>query len=362
MTIKVPGKLMMAGEFAVLQPNNHLVVMAVDRYVFTTIQLKDTNKISLMDFQLTNLSWKYSDGKAVIASDDPRTRFVEEAMTIAITYLNEKQISPAPFQLTINSELDDESGVKYGLGSSAAVVTSVIAAILKQFLPFDPTAQLIFKLASISHVITQGNGSGADVAASSYGGFLEYSSFQAEWLRKAHKDAKSLTELLQCDWIYFSLEPVQLPKNVYMCIGWTGSPASTPKLVDKILQLKSDNLTQFNHFLSESEKAVSKILTGMKQNNVESLFDGVKQNRHALATVGQHAKIAIETPLLSKLCDLAEACGGAGKPSGAGGGDCGIAFMPSQEQAQQLMEMWEKAGIKPLSLNPSPFGAKIAES
>src|SRR5690625_6487725 len=87
-------------------------------------------------------------------------------MTIANHNLSEKSITLDNITLTIKSELDDESGVKYGLGSSAAVVTSVISALLTQFLPEEPSAMLIFKLAAISHVKTQGSGSGADVAAS----------------------------------------------------------------------------------------------------------------------------------------------------------------------------------------------------
>src|SRR5699024_9076758 len=76
----------------------------------------------------------------------------------------------------------------------------------------------------------------------------------------------------------------------------------------------------------------------------------VKQNRRALREVGERAHADIETPLLSRLCDLAEYYGGAGKPSGAGGGDCGIAFMPTSEKAAEVMQAWEKNGIKPLAL------------
>ncbi|WP_234447140.1 phosphomevalonate kinase [Virgibacillus salexigens] len=361
MTIKVPGKLMVAGEFAVLQPNNHLVVMAVDRYVYATIQPTETNEISLLDFQLEQLEWEFTNGRVKIDCDDIRTSFVEEAMTIAIKYLKEQRILIKPFRLTIKSELDDTSGVKYGLGSSAAVVTSVITAILHQSLPYRPSARLIFQLAAISHVVTQGNGSGADVAASSHGGFLNYSSFQADWLRHAYQNALSLSDVVNQNWKYLSLQRVQLPENIHMCIGWTGKPASTAKLVDEILKLKTDNLSHFNQFLLESEQAVTKILNGMKENDASLFLSGITENRHALAKVGRYANVDIETSLLSKLCDLAEAYGGAGKPSGAGGGDCGIAFMPSKQQADQLIKAWEEVGIKPLSLKANPFGARKVE-
>lgn len=361
MTIKVPGKLMMAGEFAVLEPYQNLAVMAVDRFVYTTWEPSERNRITLKDFDLNDLTWEYIRDKVTIQSADERVHFVEDAMTIAFRYLQESGITPDTFELTIKSELDDASGIKYGLGSSAAVVTSVMTAILKKYLPEDPTAALIFKLAAISHVKTQGNGSGADVAASSYGGILHYSSFQAEWLKAAFAAADTLTELLKMDWTYLSVKPIQIPENIYICVGWTGKPASTGKLVDRILNLKKTNLTLFEEFLATSAEAVQNILTGMETGNIPLLLEGVKRNRQALATVGQHAATPIETPLLGTLCDLAVQYGGAGKPSGAGGGDCGIAFMPTKEKADALMKAWSEVGIKPLDIQPNPFGATVIE-
>ncbi|WP_337019560.1 phosphomevalonate kinase [Oceanobacillus massiliensis] len=359
-TIRVPGKLMIAGEFAVLEPNHHLAVMAVDRFVYATIHSSDSNELTLQDFSLYELGWSFKADQVEIASDDSRVGFVSDAMSISCTYLREKKIELAPFSLSIRSELDDESGIKYGLGSSAAVVTSVVSAILHRFLD-NPSSELIFKLAAISHVKTQGNGSGADVAASSFGGLLQYASFQAEWLRNAYVESESISALLEMDWIYYSLQKIEMPKNVYFCVGWTGKPASTSKLVDKILQLKTDHPDAFQSFLEKSDRAVSDFLKGMDEDNVPLLLKGVKQNREALATVGGNADTLIETPLLTKLCDLAESLGGAGKPSGAGGGDCGIAFMPSKEKALELMKAWEEAGIKPLTIQPSRQGASPME-
>ena len=343
---------MIAGEFAVLEPHHHLAVMAVNRFVYATIERTARNQLTLHDFNLQDLKWEYTTNQIKIHTEDDRVRFVREAMTMTYTYLREREIAITPFHLSIRSELDDASGIKYGLGSSAAVVTSVVRAILKEFLGEEPTPELIFKLAAISHVKTQGNGSGADVAASSYGGLLEYSSFQAEWLKNTYLHYDSVTELVEQEWIYYSSKPIKMPKNIHFCVGWTGKPASTAKLVDKILQLKTDKPAEYQTFLKNSDKAVAKFLTGMEEEDLALLLQGVKENREALATVGRHANTSIETPLLSKLCDLAELYGGAGKPSGAGGGDCGIAFMPTKEKADELMRAWEKAGIKALTLKP----------
>src|SRR5699024_1912150 len=280
-------------------------------------------------------------------------------MQNTLTYLQEHQIQLDPFSLTIKSELDDISGKKYGLGSSAAVVTSVVSAILNHFLPVKPSDTLIFKLASISHVKVQGNGSGADIAASTYGGMLEYASFQAEWLLKELETIRSLTELVEKKWTYFHVKSLPLSEKMKICIGWTGKPASTSKLVDKVLKLKENNLSSFEKFLNESERAVRHFLEGMKTENISLLLQGVKENRHALKAVGEAANVELETEQLKVLCDFAEKHGGAGKLSGAGGGDCGIAFMPSEKNIKELKNDWENEDIQALDLALYPKGASI---
>src|SRR5699024_5277423 len=113
----------------VLEPYQKLAVMAVNRFVYAEIKETGENSVTLEDFGLRNMGWKYAGGKVAIDSEDTRVRFVEDAMSIVVRYLKEQRVTFEPFSLAIKSELDDTSGVKYGLGSSAAVVVSVVSAI-----------------------------------------------------------------------------------------------------------------------------------------------------------------------------------------------------------------------------------------
>src|SRR5699024_4559991 len=221
-------------------------------------------------------------------SKDKRVNFVEQAISVVSVYLREQSIPMTPFSLKIKSELDEE-GVKYGLGSSAAVVTAVITVILKRYLTDIPPPKLIFKLASISHVKTQGNGSGADIAASTYGGFLQYSSFQADWLLDELSRASTLTSLVKKDWKYLTIKKVEFPRNLSVCVGWTGQPASTAKLVDEILELKREKPAQFQQFLMDSQRAVEEILNGVTNASILDLLEGIRKNRYCLATIGEIA-------------------------------------------------------------------------
>src|SRR5699024_5616929 len=197
----------------------------------------------------------------------------------------------------------------------------------------------------------QGNGSGADIAASTYGGVLQYTSFQDEWLLNEYEQTQSITELVKKDWTYLSIRRLKLPENIWVCIGWTGKPASTANLVEKVLALKATNKHLFQKFLTNSQEAVNIFLEGIEKGNIPLILKGITLNRQCLAKVGRDADAEIETPLLGELSDIAEELGGAGKLSGAGGGDCGIAFMPTKETATQLVHTWENRHIKPLDIS-----------
>lgn len=346
---------MVAGEFAVLEPDYNLVVMAMDRYVEVTIADAAENKLSLIDFGMHNLTWNYFDREIHIDNTDPRLSFVKEAIGVALLYLEERQIDFSPVEISVKSELDDvESGHKYGLGSSAAVVTAMVAAVLAKFLPNDPVEDLVFKLASIAHVSVQGNGSGADIAASTYGGILGYRSFQAEWLLDELKKEASIVELVDRDWKYLSIERVTLPADLRLCVGWTGSPASTGSLVKEIRKLKGQ--AAYAAFLAGSKAAVEDVLHGMQHNDLARFLKGIEANRVVLAELGLAANVVIETERLLELSEIAKDLGGAGKLSGAGGGDCGIAFVQSEFAADILKRQWELAGIKPLNMVMSLTG------
>lgn len=358
MTIKVPGKLMIAGEYAILEAYQRSIVMAVDRFVYATIKSSNENLISLPKLNLENLTWIIKDEKIHIVTDDKRVNFVENAMNIAYRYVIEQRQPFTKFDLSINSELDDESGIKYGLGSSAAVVTAVVKAVLEKH-KMDYTPKLLFKLAAIAHVQSQGSGSGADVAASSFGGMVAYTSFQAEWLKKEINSPTSVTGLVEKDWPFFSIEPTSLPDDIHMMVGWTGNPASTKDFIKQINKLKDINQDSYEKFIRQSSEAVDLIMEGIKAKDSRLVLNGVISNRKALADLGAHAEASIETPLLKKLSDIAEQHGGAGKPSGAGGGDCGIAFFADRESMKQVDIAWERIRIKTLNFKKSNHGAMI---
>lgn len=155
-------------------------------------------------------------------------------------YLRERLIETKPFSLTITSELDDaDSGRKYGLGSSAAVVVAVVTSILTLYRDcLSVSKTLIFKLAAIAHYQTQGSGSCADVAASTYGGWLHYTAFKASWLKEKIMEQGSISPLLEETWPYLQIEQLEAPEELVLAVGWTGSSAKTASLIKRSSHLK----------------------------------------------------------------------------------------------------------------------------
>src|SRR5690625_7623294 len=111
---------------------------------------------------------------------------------------------------------------------------------------------LIFKLAAISDVKTQGSGSGGYGAASSYGGVLAYSSFQSDWLLEEYNRASSLINFIESEWRFLSIKRIELPEHTKVCIGCTASSASTSALIKEVIKLKVRNRTQLQSCLNKS--------------------------------------------------------------------------------------------------------------
>ncbi|GFZ30748.1 phosphomevalonate kinase [Clostridium zeae] len=356
--VRVPGKLMVAGEYAVLEPNQKSVVIAVDRYVTANIQPSKENKISIPKLGVEDIAWEINEEKVQFNIEDSRLNFIENSISVVNRFLQEKSIDVIPFELQIKSGLDDPStGEKYGLGSSAAVVVAVISAMLALYSDGkeQPSLDQIFKLSAIAHLKSQKSGSGADIAAAVYGGWLEYSAFMGKWVLSQLDQGTKLTEMIQSDWPNLSIRKITPPTLLKLAVGWTKSSVATGPMIRKIENFREHNLEAYTQFLIESSIAVERLIKGFEVDDCIEAINALKQNRKALQKLGDNARIDIETEKLKVLCIIAEEFG-SGKSSGAGGGDCGIAFLKDTIYMKAMYEQWKNADISPLDLKVSELG------
>ncbi len=360
-TIKVPGKLMIAGEYAVLEPGHKAVVIAVDRYITSEVRPALNNHLVLPQLGFNDITWEYTHEGIAFNIQDERLSFIENALKVAVGYLKDINKTPLPFILSIKSDLNDSiTGKKYGLGSSAAIVTSVIAAVLYIHGEYNNKEDLqkIFKLAAIAHLKTQGNGSGADIAAAVFGGWIQYSSYSAPWLLDRIEEGLSIKELLDIKWSNLYIERLICPQNLQLAVGWTQESVGTAPMVKKIEEFQKNHRELYNDFLKESYNSVEELINAFEEKEVKRALEALYKNRRALLKLSEQAKVNIETKKIKTLCSIANAFG-RGKSSGAGGGDCGIAFVEESYKALELKNAWRAAGIEPLDLTVSKEGCSI---
>lgn len=359
--IRVPGKLMIAGEYAVLDPNYKCMVVAVDRYITAQINFNKENRLFLPQLGLENILWQIKDGQVEFSVSDPQLNFIENSISVVSQYLKEKYIELRPFHLKIESQLsNNESGKKYGLGSSAAIVVAVISAILSLHSNKRYDLDEIFKLSVIAHLKAQGSGSGADIAAAVYGGWLQYSTFNAGWILEQLEQGAKISDLTNKPWPSLIIEKLTPPRGLRLVVGWTKEEASTKIMIEKIFNFRKRDPHSYNEFLRNSLFSVEALIESFKRDKLEEAMNSLALNRKALLKLGESAGVQIETEKLKKLCSIADAFG-SGKPSGAGGGDCGIAFIKNEMQIENLYRAWMANDIIPLKLKVSKQGVTIEE-
>lgn len=159
--VSAPGSLMLFGEHAVLQ-RKHALVGAIDKRITVELIPRDDQIIKIDSNSLGTLELTL-DHSTPIEIKEP-FQFVLQA----INQLCDKL--PSGFNLQITSEFSHQ----VGLGSSAAVTVATLAA-LKLWLEQKELdlMQLFFAGKEVINLV-QGVGSGADVAASVFGGVVAY--------------------------------------------------------------------------------------------------------------------------------------------------------------------------------------------
>ena len=315
------------------------------------------------------------------ASSATAYAYVLAAMQVVKAYAYEKcapNFSYVPYNLRISSELDDaKSGRKYGLGSSAAVTVATVRALCEWY-GLEPETQVICKLALISSAMVKKSGSGGDVAASAYGGWVLYRAYNRNWLEAELSLIKTgesdFSKLLRKKWPRLEIKRLNVNKSLKLLVGWTGSPASSAELVSSVengiescnaescstensgaescIAESCKNFT-YADFCAQSEICVQKLAKDIENFELDDIADGFAKNRELLQKLGALTGTKIETSKLTQLINDAVSAGFPAKTSGAGGGDCGIALATiyGKERISFVKSAWKDHGIMPLNIN-----------
>lgn len=366
MQYSAPGKLFISGEWAILEVGNYGLVAAVNNRVRVSIETAKEISVTAEEFKIHNAKATYENSKISFHGVDDKQKdtlkLIGEALSTSLRYLEEYKISPKHFHLVTNSK-DTQLEIngqlkKVGFGSSAAVVVAAVAAVL-DFHGHKATKDEIYKLSTIAHYYAQGKvGSAFDVAASTYGGLFVYSRFDPDWLTKKIEAGHKISDIVKEKWSSLVIEELDVPKDFHLLVGWTGDSASTSAAIKQMNEFKTKDSKTYFKFYNEIAAVAKNAIKEFKSKRYTDFFLYLIENEDLLRRLGEVSGVNIETPELKQLSDIAIDCGAAGKLSGAGGGDCGIAICFDKEVAQNIVAKWREAGLHPLDVTIDRNGVR----
>ncbi|GAA5086023.1 phosphomevalonate kinase [Nocardia iowensis] len=354
-TCSAPGKLFVVGEYAVVEPGRLAILVAVDRRVSVTVSPGElAGRVAVRsDLYSGTVEFVRVDARLVPCVDDsgpaPRLNHVVSAIETVERLIVERGLPVRPLTLDITSELH-EDGTKFGLGSSGAVTVATISAV-GAFYGLDLTPEQRYRLAMLATARIAARASGGDLAASVWGGWIAYSApDRTDILGMAER--LGIDRAIHAEWPGFSIKRLQPPADLTFEVGWTGVPAATDTLVAGLAERNRNNDSFYRSFLWRSDECVRTCIAALRDGENREFLRQIRRFRDLLQTADGITRIGIFTPRMTTLCDTVEKVGGAAKPSGAGGGDCGIAFLDNtaHHQLETLRARWRAAGIRPLSI------------
>ncbi|MFF2505900.1 phosphomevalonate kinase [Streptomyces sp. NPDC058067] len=354
-TRRAPGKLFVAGEYAVVEPGNQAILVAVDRYITVTVSDGASPGVVVSsDVGAGPVHHPWRDGRLTGAAGSPH---VVAAVETVARLLAERGGSVPPWAVSISSTLH-EDGRKFGLGSSGAVTVATVTAVAAHC-GLELTVEERFRLALLAAARIDPKGSGGDIATSTWGGWIAY--------RAPDRDAvldlarrKGVDEALRAQWPGLSVRRLPPPRNLRLEVGWTGNPVSTTSLVTDLQRRTWWGSSAHRTFVGATGELVHAAVTALEDGDAEGLLRQVRRAREELVRLDDEVRLGIFTPELTALCAIAEHAGGAAKPSGAGGGDCGIALLHAEalHDRSQLRRRWAAAGVLPLPVSPAMEGVE----
>lgn len=300
--VEAPGKIFLMGEYAVLH-GAPATIAAVNRYAVAQF----------------------------IPDMDAASPLVAEAVRLARDALGDRAAALPEGSVLVDSEAFATNGQKIGIGSSAAVAVSAVGAVMELAgLPIVGHRDLCFTLADGAHRAAQGGvGSGADVAAAVHGGVIQFT---------------------RANGGYPAVQRQRLPTGLRTVVFAEGSPAATPDMVRAVAQLAERDGPAHDGCMNRMKAEAETFARAMGAGDVAGVIGSVERYGEVMAELGRHAQVPIVTTRFELAAELALNLGGAAKPSGAGGGDIGVAFFPEDAAAATFAQRAEALGLKVLDV------------
>ncbi len=337
-----PGKLVLLGEFAVLEGAPALVLAADRRAaVHVTTSSAETSILDAPALGIRNHPVRITADGLLPAAQ--LTRDQERALAVlgctaqeALAYARARGHEASPVVLRTESEaFATKDGEKYGFGSSAAIATAAFAALAAAWTHAVPSREEILTAATAAHRRAQGGGSGLDVAAACYGGVIHF------WLHDTTPH----------------IEPVSLPPGLLLFAVWSGCSQDTSVTLAALRHFRQGN-PMADDLIAKLGEAGRMGLNACRYRRPEAFLGAMRMHAQNLLALQRISGISLNTKTHERASTIVESRGGAYKPSGAGG-DLGLAACLNAPTATRVMKGLSTYG---LSTFPLSFDAQGVEA
>lgn len=300
-----PGKVTLFGEHAVVYGYPALVV-AINKRIYAIAEPRNDNvvKISAKDLRVPGIIISYVGNEVFLETDYgavlPAIAYINKAIEVASEYLGIRK--------GVNIEIKSDMPVGAGLGTSAAVAISTIAAYAAVN-GYELKTEEIANLGWNVEKAVQGIASPMDTSIASFGGFL----------RIKYKDNT------------VERTPIIINKNLPLIIGYVEREAKTRDMV----ALVKDKVSRYPEIYGKILEMIGVIVEQANQalinNDFKHLGELMNLNHALLEALG------VSTRKLNELVYIAREAGAYGaKLTGAGGGGCVIALVPEKQDFVEL--------------------------
>lgn len=309
LVVSAPGKLMLSGEYAVLE-GAEAVVAAVDRRVRVWLAPAAARSTSL----------------------SPEVAAARREA--------ERRWGVVSGELHVDVSATRHGTQKLGVGSSAASAAATAAMVRVANggeLHSQKAQQEVMDVALAAHQSVAPRGSGADVAAATFGGYLRF-----------RRSARGV-----------SFDPLAWPGTLQLKVVWTGTPARTSDMLDRVDEFRRRCPGDYAAALGDLRAAADGFAAALHCGVPSKTIQAIHEQYLAMKVLGTLCGSPIVNDSLKRVADLAQRAGGAAKPSGAGGGDVALALFDASSKAVEFERLCAASSLRVLDMALGSPGIRI---
>ena len=343
-----PGKMILLGEYAVLHGAPALVYTVERRAHVNVKNLREAEfQVSSPSLQIESQPFVLTTRKQV--RFDPnlsafiknRLMFFKKVFEHILTgFAIEDDVQALGIELITDAFYSKELHGKLGFGSSAAMTVALTGAIAEA-LQISSEDTKLFKLALDAHRAAQGNvGSGIDIAASYFGGVLNYTVDAPPAEQRAPQ----------------KIDPW---KDLPIAVVWSGASASTSRMVQSVSKLNQEKPELYKTIMKRLGQISTRGTVAYSEKQIDPFISAIDEYYHAMKELGEKSRTPIISEAHLKLAEIAHKNESIYKPSGAGGGDIGLLFATSPDKLSHVISKIVSEGFRTVDVTLAEHGITV---